>query len=298
MNEQKRLYTLLQLIRLLGQGVGYPVERLARRFDVTKRTIYRYLALLRDAGFPVVKKGRRYQIDSNGSGENLLPLLTEDELAILKETVYALPVRSPKRATLLEKFQAMTHPEQLIDLTVNRRLATIIHELTEAIHSREIVILKEYQSTGENPGMDRIVEPIGFTTNLSYLRAYDVEMQEVRLYKPNRMESVELTGDHFEHSERHHPYTPDPFGMVGSPKTEVELSCSRRAILLLQEEYPEIYCPKRVEAHGNRVTVAIQGFEGVGRFVLGLPGEITPEGPPEFLDYLREKCKKADWYTS
>jgi predicted DNA-binding transcriptional regulator YafY len=48
MSEHKRLYTLLQLISLLGKPGGYPVKRLAGRFQVSTRTIYRYFVILRE----------------------------------------------------------------------------------------------------------------------------------------------------------------------------------------------------------------------------------------------------------
>lgn len=298
MGEHKRLYILLQLIRLLSQGIGYPVNRLARRYDVTERTIYRYLALLREVGFNIVNERKRYRIDTTGTDPQLLPALTEDELAILMKSVFALPVQSPKRSPLLKKLQNLTHPNLVIDLIVNQTRGAVIRDLTEAIHHRDVVVLKKYQSTGEQPGEDRRVEPIGFTTNLRYLWAYDRELSEVRLFKPDRIESVKQAGEQFEWGTRHHVRKPDPFGMIGKPECDVDLSCSRRAVLLLQEEYPEVSCPETVSKTDNNVRIHVQGFEGVGRFVLGLSGEITPEGPPEFVKYLQSQQRHANWVKS
>jgi predicted DNA-binding transcriptional regulator YafY len=47
-----RFVRLIRLIECLHAGVGYSTENLGRRFGVSKRTVYRDLQLLRDAGVP------------------------------------------------------------------------------------------------------------------------------------------------------------------------------------------------------------------------------------------------------
>ncbi|MEX1211955.1 MAG: WYL domain-containing protein [Balneolaceae bacterium] len=295
MGEHKRLVTLLQLIRLLSQGVGYPVKRLARRYDVTDRTIYRYLNILKEIGFTLVNERNRYRIDTSETNIPLLPALTDDELATMSEAIYSLPSHSPKRASLLQKLHHLTHPDLMIDLIVDHSLGRVIHDVIEAIHQREVILLCNYQSTGTRTEQTRRVEPIGFATNLRYLQAYDQEEGSVRLYKPERIESVERTGIYFEPGDRHKVSPPDPFGMNGTPEVEVTLDCNRRAASLLIEEYPEVQLMGSIQESDNQITIRVRGFEGIGRFVLGLPGEATPVAPKPFLDYLRKRAQTAKW---
>jgi predicted DNA-binding transcriptional regulator YafY len=49
---RQRFVRLIRLIECLHAGVGYSTDNLARRFGVSKRTVYRDLQLLRDAGVP------------------------------------------------------------------------------------------------------------------------------------------------------------------------------------------------------------------------------------------------------
>jgi hypothetical protein len=81
----------------------------------------------------------------------------------------------------------------------------------------------------------------------------------------------------------------DIFGLTGDAWYDVKLRLSPTAHYLLIEEFPLAarYIHKRAEV------IYFQGivrhWKGVGRFVLGLPGEIEVLSPTAFQDYLREK---------
>jgi hypothetical protein len=81
----------------------------------------------------------------------------------------------------------------------------------------------------------------------------------------------------------------DIFGLTGDAWYDVKLRLSPTAHYLLIEEFPLAarYIHKRAEV------IYFQGivrhWKGVGRFVLGLLGEIEVLSPTAFQDYLREK---------
>jgi hypothetical protein len=44
---------------------------------------------------------------------------------------------------------------------------------------------------------------------------------------------------------------------------------------------------------GLKIDLSVQGYEGVGRFVLDLPGEADAVGPPAFIRYLEERMGRS-----
>lgn len=296
MGDHNRLYTLLQLIHLLSRPGGYPVQRLAQRFDVTPRTIYRYFSLFRECGFELEKSGGRYRFQNRGDAESLLPLLTMEEASLLRESILALHPGHPRKADLLNKLKILGDPGPLAGLIVNASVAGVIRTLLEAIREEREVVLKGYHSPGSDTVRDRRVEPVGFSVNMRYLFAYDPEHEAVRQFKPERIGNVEVTGRRFETGDRHEVPRPDLFGMNGTPRTKITLKLNQRATHLLLEECPESSLLDIRIPSGNKATtiqIEVNGFDGVGRFVLGLPGEAVPVRPPEFLRYLEERIGRG-----
>jgi proteasome accessory factor C len=82
----------------------------------------------------------------------------------------------------------------------------------------------------------------------------------------------------------------DIFRMTGFTTTPVKLSMCMRAYSLLIEEYPlsEKFTRKTGE-NTYLLDTRVCDLAGVGRFVLGLPGEITITSPRALKDYVREK---------
>jgi len=109
-----------------------------------------------------------------------------------------------------------------------------------------------------------------------------------------------LRGCGFEPDEQYKVQKPDPFGMNGKLHCKVTLRLKRRAARLLVGEYPEcgFTHPKSREPREQdadfTINIAVIGFEGVGRFVLGLPEEATAEGPTEFAHYLEERMGRGE----
>ncbi len=313
MDDHKRLYTLLQMIRLLSESGGYPVDRLARRFKVTSRSIYRYFRLLRECGFDLEKKGGRYLFRRKDHADNLLPLLTNDEATLLRDAVLAMHPSHPQKTGLLKKLELLSDPQQLSELIVDAALSEVTGKLALAIRENKMVILHGYHSPNSDTVRDRLVEPLGFSVNMRYLYAFDPGQDMVRQFKPERITRVEITKkDRLSESsarvrniiERYRTHKPDLFGMNGEPRCAVRLRLNRRAAHLLLEEYPEsaiLGVGKKNHRHSDEqddshevVDIPVNGFEGAGRFVLGLPGEAEPVSPPAFLRYLKTRMSRSN----
>lgn len=310
MNEHKRLYNLLQLISLLSKPGGYQVQRLAKRFGVTARTVYRYFEILRECGFVLEKSGSRYRFKNAPESQNILPLFSAEEAAVINKAVLSLHPDYPIKTGLLKKLRIMADPSHLSELIVDAHASGIISSLLEAIRGQKRVILQNYHSPSSDTLLNREVDPLGFSINMKYLYAFDPDHQKTVQFKPERIGRVVITGIVFEPDERYRIEKPDLFGMNGQPQTDVTLSLNRRALHLLLEEFPESRnIIKDLEGFKNlpgldgkapdrtrlNVNLPVKGFDGVGRFVLGLPGEAVPLGPPEFLAYLDKRRNRSSF---
>jgi hypothetical protein len=63
-----------------------------------------------------------------------------------------------------------------------------------------------------------------------------------------------------------------------NPVATVEALLSLKACNLLGEEYPLAKKHLTQKNGGYRLEIPVAGFEGIGRFVLGLPGEVEVLG--------------------
>ena len=73
------------------------------------------------------------------------------------------------------------------------------------------------------------------------------------------------------------------------PLDFVKIRLSMLACNLLKEEYPLSKKHIIETKAGFLFEAPIAGYEGVGRFVLGLPGEVAVEASEAFENYLQHK---------
>ena len=136
------------------------------------------------------------------------------------------------------------------------------------------------------------MEPFGFTNNHIDVWAYDVEKGDCRVFKIPRIEWVDVLSSEWCNESRHHRKKIDDFRMAydgqGIP---VRLELSLRAKSLLLEEFPTAEgCLK--EEDGKWIYDGIVGqMEGVGRFCIGLAGDVRVLDGKELKEYIKEFVK-------
>jgi predicted DNA-binding transcriptional regulator YafY len=139
------------------------------------------------------------------------------------------------------------------------------------------------------------VEPFSFTTNYTLVWAFDPESQSCKLFKVSRVGEVQVLDQNYKNEPLHTKQPIDVFRISSAEQTHVKLNLSIRAFNLLTEEYP--LAEKYITSLGDnycQFSAEVCGFEGVGRFVLGLAGEIQIIEPDEFRNYISEKIKMLD----
>ena len=283
------------MIARLRQPLGWTKEDLASSLEVSVRTIERYIVLFRDLGFNVVQQGLRFKIEQPGRNafrhEDLI-VFTLEEAKIIKDAMLDYKMKGPLRNVLLDKLFAMTDIDHIADSFASLNAANIISNLSHAIREKQQVVLKGYDAADQK-ARNILVEPIRFNAYFQYLRAFDVEKKQNKLYKTERIADVEISRHAWAYEEMHEKPGMDAFGFSGNKQVNVQLRLSKRAKQLLTEEYPATLPFVKRQGPYWHFEGTIMGFEGVGRFILGLPGEVKVLEPPELRDYVLEKMGKA-----
>lgn len=165
-----------------------------------------------------------------------------------------------------------------------------IYNLIQAIKQQKQVVLKEYKSGNSKNIRDRILEPIDFTINYTGVWCYDTEDQTNKIFKASRIQQVEILDSDWQYKPKHRVGITDIFRMQSFEPIAIQLQLSLVAYNLILEEFPlSEKCLKKVDDNNYLLTTEVGNFLGVGRFVLGLPGEIEVVYPQAFRDYLSEK---------
>ncbi len=176
---------------------------------------------------------------------------------------------------------------------VKRENSENVHQLIQAIKEKKQVVLKNYQSSNSDLVCDRVIEPFEFTTNYISVWGFDTESKTNKTFKTSRITKVEQLNRNWEFQQHHKTQPIDVFRISGVPVGNVKLVLSLRARNLLTEEYPlaEKYI-SQINSSQYQFETFVCGWEGVGRFVLGLCSEIEIIEPRELKIFLKEKVKK------
>jgi predicted DNA-binding transcriptional regulator YafY len=290
--DQPKIERLLRLIMLMAGKTDYTVEDIAYRLAITPRSVYRYIDTLRACRFVIEKKRsnlyKLVKIPETSVDFNKLIYFTEEEAYIMNSLINALDGSNSIKANLQQKLSAIYRLTSLTELTVSKKNAQNVELLGNAIRGRKTVILKAYESANSETVSDRIVEPFAFTTNYIDIWAYDLNKKKNRIYKISRIESIEILDESWANESLHNKNTTDCFRMSGEESVPIRLGLSLRAKNLLLEEYPLTAKYLTQTEKSWILETLVQDLAGVGRFVIGLAGEIRIIDSPELEQYVRE----------
>ncbi|PTN09605.1 YafY family protein [Mangrovibacterium marinum] len=295
--EQHKLGRLLEIMIYLSSGIRRSLHELSERFEISERTAFRYIQTFRDAGFIIPKPhDGLYQIDkSSPYFKEISELLhfSKEEAFILQRAIHSISDENLLKQKLVAKLYALYDFDRVADTIVKQEYSENIHQLMRAIREKRKVILKGYLSANSNEEKDRLVEPFEFTTNYVSIWAYDTEDGICKTFKNTRIASVVVLDEPWCDESRHATLPMDVFRINAPEQQWVELELSIRAGELLKEEYPlsEGYITELAEGR-FRFAAPVSGFEGVGRFIMGLASEIRVLSPPGLKEFIQNKAKK------
>lgn len=298
MDDSRKIFRFLQMVARLRSPLGCTKDELSLNFDLSKRTVERYFGLMRDLGFLLVQRNGRYAIESldkrSVKHEDLI-VFTLEEAAVLREALLAHRLKPDLHRGLLDKLYALTELDELSETLYNQTVARHVGLIRQALHRKEQIWLKAYQSMNNDAPRDYLLEPVRFYHYFRYLLAYDVQAGHVKQFKCERIGGVEPTGQPFQFAAGHQSWDTDAFGMSGNKAVKVKLVLSRLARHLMEEEFPDATPFIMVRDGQTRWEGPVYQFQGIGRFVLGLPGQVEVLGPESFKNYLNEQLQKNLW---
>jgi len=283
---------LLRILMLLSSGRRYTLLQLMERFEQSDRTIYRHLEAIAAAGFVLERTESAYHLQTNNDAVKSLQKVahfSEEEAYIVYKTIGLLQGTSAIQEQLAAKLNSL-YDFRSLSLQPDKNNQEIYNKLGVAISNKKQVILQAYRSGNSYLIADRTVEPFSFLTDYSGVWCYDPESKTSKHFKIARIENVALLAtDAINHLKHCIPFT-DAFRMSAAESiAEVKATLTLKAYNLLLEEFPMAEAFVQAVNGHYLLQVPIADYNGIGRFVLGLPGDVKVASPVAFIDFLKLK---------
>ena len=296
MSTARGMLRVFNLIRLLNTQPPKKVSTLAMQLEVSRSQIHRDLRLIEELGYLVetdINHGKYLQFTLPKESESIL---SAEELFFLQEHLQQTAVDSPQAQSILYKFDHNLSMIPMADILPQLHINKQIQIARKAIEKGICVEILGYRSISSDEIRDRLVEPLEVTADFRYLIGWDLEKDEQRQFKFARINQIKMT-DRAVKGKR--PFSPmDMFGIIGDKWLEVRLRLSNFAYHLLSEEYPKASAYIRRTPEGAFYEGQVRNWQGIGRFVLGLPGEIEVLYPDEFKNYLIDRSSQFPFLKS
>ncbi|MEW1959851.1 WYL domain-containing protein [Kineococcus sp. NPDC059986] len=224
---------VLRLLALLQRRPAWTALDLATELGVTDRSVRRDVERLRRLGYPVQATpgvGGGYRL---GAGARLPPLLLDEEEAVATAVALRLVAGGGIAGAGEAALRALARLDQVMPPRLRERVAAV-HGATETLTApgavidadllvllaracRDRVRVRFRHTRPGRPETDRTVEPLRLVTTgrLWYLVAFDVDRDDWRTFRLDRVRRPELTG--WRCRPREHP---DPVALVRHAVTE------------------------------------------------------------------------------
>ena len=297
--DQPKIERVLRLMMLLTANNRYTIEELSKKLDTSPRTIYRYIDTFKESGFYVTKNGPYFRLDKKSKYfKDISQLIhfTEEEAYILNSAIESIDPTNTIKQNLKAKLASVYDYKMLAECVVKGQNAKNVNSIIEAIEGKRQIILKDYTSAHSRNVSDRLVEPLSFTTNYIQVWAYEISSGRNKLFKLSRIGSVEVLENEWEHEENHKEGLMDIFRINSFEQIPVRLKLGLRAASLLVEEYPlgeKFLSPMTDDPYHFTLETNICGYEGIGRFVLGLLDDIEILEGEGLKEFLKERMSLA-----
>ncbi|MGP3984438.1 helix-turn-helix transcriptional regulator [Streptomyces sp. KR80] len=302
---------LLRLLSLLQAHREWSGRDLADRLGVTPRTVRRDVDRLRELGYPVHASpgtGGGYQL---GAGAQLPPLLLDDEeavaVAVSLRTVAGGGIEGIEETSV----RALAKLEQVLPSRLRRRVAALnsytvpmlggrrgptvdaatLTELVHACRDRERLRFEYRDHAGS--ATRRVVDPhrLVFTERRWYLVAWDVEREDWRTFRADRITPKPPHGPRFE------PRTPPAEDLAAYVSRGVSTAAyAAKAVVLLHasaEEAAQRISPsagvlEAIDEHSCLLHTGAHTLDVLVIHIVLMGFEFDVREPAELNDHIRE----------
>jgi len=299
MQNQESLEKLLKILMTLSNEVGYTAAELAEMYDSNQRIISGYIKTLRDAGFIVTENEGKLKVDKQSPYyKDISRLLhfSDEEAYILQKAIHSIDNVNEIKNNLIHKLYSLYDFDRVAVTIVKRESSENVHNLTQAITKKKQAVLYNYSSANSSKVSNRQVEPFDFTPNYISVWCYEPESGKNKLFKTSRIGRVEVSDENWKFESSHEKDLIDIFRIGGKEKLPVQMKLSLRAYNLIIEEFPlSEKVIKQIDNNQFLFDGWVTSYNGIGRFVLGLPEEIEVLSPDYFKDFLNKKIRNRQF---
>lgn len=296
-----------QLLTVL-MGGGHPnADELARRFGVTRRSIYRDVQFLEEMRIPVTREGGRYGVlDSfkvkpvQFQPDEVLALMAALDFGLRKRPLGGKAARSAQEKLLAvlptqqQEIATGLHHTLVVDpiqAYSQPPLPGIENALRAALEGPHPVKLL-YQALDADEPSERVVRPYGmaYRGTALYLIGYCEMRQGIRIFRVNRILAAAVLSSTFTRPadfdlER---YLSGIWGIEFGPLMRVRVRFDRQVARLARET--AWHPTQRVEEEGNGSVILqmeTRGTNELARWLAGYGGSVEVLDPPELREAVR-----------
>ncbi len=288
---------LLQMIYLLLEGEDVTAAELARRLEVSERTIHRDVERLSAAGIPV------YSLQGRGGGIRLMPgftldrsLFSEEQQREILSALQGLRAVGAAEGDTLDRLSALFRraPEDWIDVDFSPwgsddREREKFQTLRRGILERRVTRFGYHSSYGRGGPRTTCPVKLSFKGGSWYLQGWHPEKGAYRTYKVQRMTGAVLTEEHFPPPPGPPPVLDGPGEAPGPPMVELELCFAPQAAYRLYDNFDPRYLSPQ-EDGGIRMTVAYPEDDWVYGFLLSFGDQVEVLSPPGVREELLRRA--------
>lgn len=289
----------LQLLQLLTGNTELTVRQICEQLDISVRTFHRYVAMFRAAGFEVNLDSNIYSILHTSpfyTNVSDKMQLRSSEVSTMVGMLNRADPRDPSVAALRRKFTSIYGVDFSEEaMQTNQHIIQNTTQIERAIRQRHVMLLHDYESPHRQTLSDRLVEPFRILSSTGSVRCYEPSTDTCKTFKIARIRGeAEVLPGHWKHMQQHKNYYVDPFGFSGEQRHRVALRLSLLASQILCEEFGVSEAQLLIDPdnqHRLFYTYVCSDI-GIGRFVMGLLGEVEVVSGPSLKQYIQEQIKQ------
>jgi len=293
-----KMNRLFEIIYLLLNKDRVTAKELAERFEVSTRTIYRDIDIISSSGIPV------YTEKGKGGGISLLPdfvlnksvLSANEQDEILSALQGLTQIQPSETDNVLRKLSAIFNKTAVKWLEVDfsdwsYTGGDIWEQLKTAILDRKITEFDYYSSYSEKTC--RRAEPIQlwFKSRNWYLKAFDLDKQDMRLFKLARVQNLTVTDKSFEKRDLLLNELVQSSPAEQSRDVTLRLRIKPEMTYRVLDEFAS-FVESQSEDGSYLISICWPEDNWVYGAILSFGEYIEVIDPPHIRDIIREKAKK------
>lgn len=287
--EAEKPVKMVSLERLFGGGFESEKDK--------SRTVFRYLKVLEDWGFELIR-GDHYSIKKKANYREIQ--LSSSEAQALYFSAQEIP-NSELRSTTQEKLLRIYHESRSKEELIDKRSLALIEWCEKHINKAKVkfqMILKNYTSINSGKIKDRLVVPLVFNNEAVEIYAYDLhDNGALKVFKLDRMDGIEKLKEKApkELNLGKLEIKRDPFGYLIHPDKQLlklDLRMDLKAFVLFSLHFSKLVpMIERLEEPENkmpyRIELELLRVEALAGWMIGLINHIEFVDSSEFKVALK-----------